>query len=279
MAGVVGTVRAQDITLSGTVTSAAGTSTAGTTVRVSNPADRTEYAEAGINGNGEFSVNVPEKLENYGVEYFTKFGGRYIQERNALPLLYDFGTAEASEDGTLGEFGLPEAHVIQIQCLDTDGNPIEGLPVNFLTTVGSGLRPGVFTTTANGYLKYIGATETGVELSGPTRVVVQPPSRSGNPDYLRLISVTEPQEIQLTVSNPTRYYGVSENDGNTDATASSSATDSSSAGVGSGRSRGFLSNRAAGEEPTGPLSNAVNLTTLGFLLSIAGIGYQLIEGR
>lgn len=46
-----------------------------------------------------------------------------------------------------------------------------------------------------------------------------------------------------------------------------------------GTRRGFFSNTQASEEATGPLSNAVNLTTAGFLLSVVGIVYQLIEGR
>lgn len=312
MAGVVGTVRAQAITLSGTVTSTAGASPAGTTVEVVNPANRRDRERAAIGEDGGFDVIMPE-AEVYEVGYYNdRFNGRYVREPDDLPLLYHFGTAEASEGGTLGEFSLPEAHVVQIQCVDTDGNPIEGLPVNFRDAGGTGAPPGLFSTTANGFVKFADMTETGVELSGETRVEVQPPSQSGNPDGLQTVYVTEPRDIQLRVFDPTRYPGVSVNDGNTDANPSSPLTktetsratprsttepatatpatratpptetanpQSSSTEVSSGRSRGFFSNRAGGEEPTGPLSNAVNLTTLGFLLSVAGIGYQLIEGR
>ncbi|MEF8778263.1 MAG: hypothetical protein V5A36_05065, partial [Natronomonas sp.] len=42
------------------------------------------------------------------------------------------------------------------------------------------------------------------------------------------------------------------------------------------RQRGLFSN--SGDEPEA-VSDPFNLTTLGFLLSVVGIGYQMIEGR
>lgn len=198
------------------------------------------------------------------------------------------GLLRITEGGDLGEFGVSQAHDVSMRFVNEDGNPIENLPVSFRSETGRGLPPGKFTTNSEGYVKHIGASQPGVEMVGDLRVEVKPPDNPGEDDEVRESSVTSSDEFVFRIRNPTQYPFVSvageETETNTEAEATSSSdggsdTTVASADRESGASRGFLSNRAPGEEPTGPLSNAVNITTLGFLLSVAGIAYQLVEGR
>jgi len=297
--GAVGTARAQaELDVSGTITSEVNADPTGTRVELFLSSDPLQRMRATIGSDGGFSGTIPE-AGTYQVVYFNEGGDGLIEEPDDLPLVYFLTEIPIEEGGDLGEFTLPEGLLASIQCVDADGNPIENLPINFRAANGSGVSPGAFTTTPNGYVKFVGASQTGVELAGETSIEVQPPSRDGGGDRLREINVTEQFELRLTVPDPTRYPDVTVNDGD-GATATPTATtpesgsqgdattptpasdtqpDSTTATATSGRTRGFFSNSAAGEGEPGFLSNAVNLTTIGFLMSVAGIAYQMVGGR
>lgn len=134
--------------------------------------------------------------------------------------------------------------------------------MNFRAENGTGLSPGIFTTDADGYTKYSGASNRGVELTGQTQVELLP--RGAPPTVVQQVFVTDSEEFEFTVQNPEQYGGES-------AGGSSGVEDD-----GGARERGLFSN--SGDEPEF-VSNPLNLTTAGFLLSVAGIGYQMIEGR
>jgi hypothetical protein len=183
---------------------------------------------------------------------------------NKIPVVYSFDDIEIEQEGNIGEFVIPEAHKTDIRFVDGNDNPIENLPVNFRAENGRGLPPDTFTTNSEGYVKYPSSTETGVELASPTEVEIQP---SGSDyDKIQTISVSGPTEFEFAISNPERYKG-------------GGLGGSPTGGSNSGRQRGLFSNSRGDGTQSGPLSNPTNLTTLGFLLSVAGIVYQLIGGR
>lgn len=258
----LGTASAQaSLELSGMVRSEGDGDPTGTDIRFSH-ASVDERAEATVGQNGEFSVVLSE-TGTYRVTTFDE-----SPERDGVPVVSSFDPRSITEEGDLGEFVLPEAHEVSLRFVDADGNPVSGLPVNFRAANGTGASPGLFTTDSEGYTKYRGATETGVELAGQTQVELQ--QRGEPPTPVQSVFVTDSTELEFSVENPTRYGGsVGDSGGGRDGSVQRPADDGE-------RERGLFSN--SGDEPEF-VSDPLNLTTAGFLLSVAGITYQLFDGR
>ena len=125
--------------------------------------------------------------------------------QNGLPAIYSFPDIDIDSTGEIGEFALPEAYPVDIRCLDDTGSPIEGLSVSFRAPNGSGISPDTFTTTEDGYVKYSNANERGLELVGEVDIEVVSVSDPEINERIRRVSVSEPAELELTVSNPGPY--------------------------------------------------------------------------
>lgn len=275
-------VAQEEIQVSGTVRSEVGADPAGTTVDIFKSSDPTQRVRTTIGSDGRFSASLPGSGA-YDIVYINQTDSTgLVRDPDELPLVYFVTETQISESGDLGEFVLPEGHPVSIRCVTSEGDPIENLPVNFRAENGFGVRPGAFTTTPTGMVKFTGTSRTGVELGGSTTIEVQPPSQSGAPDRLQTISVSEEMEVEVTVPNPTQYPDVVVNRSGETRTATGTGTASESSqdrttgddGLG-GRQRGFLSNS---ENEPAFLSNPFNLTTLGFLLSVGGIIHQMMGG-
>ncbi|MFC7325977.1 hypothetical protein ACFQMF_15535 [Halorubrum rutilum] len=205
LAGAVGvlatTVRTaagqEEVTATGRLSSEADTSVDGTVIQFSNveTGEQIEYT-VGADGGIELSLTVG----TYRVTTIDESG-----ERNQIPAIYSFDNIEITTDGDIRELVLPEGYRTLIQCVDTEGNPIESLPVNFRAANGTGLPPGRFTTDADGYVTYFDAAGRGVELAGETEIEVQSPADPNQVQSLRTITVTDATEIEVTVSNPQQY--------------------------------------------------------------------------
>lgn len=319
----VGTARAQTVEITGTVTTPEDLSLAGNTVTVASSSNNRQRTRAPLGSDGEFTVEMTPSA-TYQLSFHNRqYQARYASTPDGLPVIYHFGTRgtddgdradrdDRGDDGEFGELILPEAPLTSIRCTDTEGNPIEGLPVRFRDSGGTATAPDVFTTTSDGYVRFRGASQTGVELTGPVTVEAQTKRGSRrNTAQLRSIVVGDRTEFQLRVSDPAQYPGVTVNSDTQSPTEQPSPTQTPSDRTEPStrtptenprststdeqrsatppqtavpeptpqRSRGFFSNSPASEQPTGPFSNAVNLTTVGFVLSVAGIGYQLLQGR
>jgi hypothetical protein len=196
---LIGQGTAQDeISVTGHLSSQAATNVSGLEVRLSSVTGSARR-EIILDADGEIETTIAEP-GTYRVTVFD-----YTGEFNELPDIYSFPDTDIGADGALGELTLPAAHRVDIRCLGPDGNPIEDLPVNFRAPNGTGMSPGTFTTTADGYVQYVGADEAGVELVDTVDIEVQVPSNPNNSKFIRTIDITEPQEIEVTISNPEQY--------------------------------------------------------------------------
>ena len=254
----VGTVSAQSrITVEGTIQSEVDTDLTGVEFRLSHTSTD-QFSSDIIPSSGEINLTVAETGQ-YRATIFDKSA-----KLNKIPVVYSFNNIAIGENGDIGEFVIPEAYQTDIRFVDASGDPIEGLPVNFRAQNGTGFPPGSFTTNSDGYVKHAGADEPGVELTSPTQVEIQPESTSTRQAIeIQTVFVTESTEYEFELS---------------DAQNANLAADSNSIVPGDAdRQRGLFSNNPS--ERTGTLSNPTSLTTLGFLLSVGGIAYQLIGGR
>ncbi len=282
---VVGqTTAQQEIQVSGTVRSEVDADPASTTIEIFKTSDPSQSLQATIESDGQFSGSLPG-TGTYQLVYINQTStAELITEQDDLPLVYYFTEMEITDGGDLGEFVLPEGEPVSIQCVDTDGRPIENLPVNFRSENGYEVQPDAFTTNPEGYVQFSDASEPGVELAGTTTIEIRP--QSGSPVQLREIAVTEQMDLRLTVTKPSQYQNVEINgatasDEQSSGTVSAQPSETVSAQPNgttgaAGRQRGFFSN--SGNEPAF-LSNPINLTTLGFLLSVAGIIHQMLGGK
>ena len=266
--GVVGAASAQEsIEVSGVVRVDGDGAVGGTVLRFSNTTTDGS-AETAVQSDGGFSLIVPGS-GNYRVTVFDE-----SPERDGVPVVYGFNNTSISDSGDIGEFSLPEAHEVSIRFLDPDGNPVEGLPVNFRAENGTGLSPGLFTTDSEGYAKFAGASTRGVELAGRTEVEIQPGGES--PTLIQPVFIESAAEFEFTVEDPGQYGASVVGAGETATAEPEADVDAEGDGGGDARERGLFSN--SGNEPDF-VSDPLNLTTAGFALSVLGIGYQLLEGR
>ena len=198
---LIGKASAQNkITVTGHLTTQANTDVSGLDFRLSNT-ERRGRTQISVDSDGELTTTISEP----GTFRVTVFD--YSSDINRLPAVYSFSDIAIGEDGDIGEFTLPRAYQTDIQCLDTDGNPIEDFPANFRAPNGTGMSPGTFTTTADGYVKYTAADQTGVELVDTVDIEVQLPDNPDVNEQLRTVAVSDSSEIGVTVSNPRRFTG------------------------------------------------------------------------
>lgn len=196
---LVGQSSAQnEITVTGHLASQADTDVGGVELYLSN-VDTDDAAQAVVDSGGDITTTISEP----GTFRVTIFD--YSITSNEIPVIYSFENIEIGEDGDIGEFTIPKAYRVQIRCVDSDGNPIENLPVNFRAPNGTGASPGEFTTTADGYVKHSDAEENGVELVEEVGIEIQPPANPEIIDRLKRITVSDSDEITLTVSDYDQY--------------------------------------------------------------------------
>ena len=197
----------------------------------------------------------------------------------------------------LGKYTVPEGFVTMIQVVDSDGNPLENVPLSFYTQYGAGTGPRSFTTNSEGYVTHAASSEPGIELAGSMTIRTHPASADG--ELLDNIFVDEEMSVTVVLRNPEEYNGIVVHDESSevteaqtpsasDPTAQSTGTkiektaaqQSASGSLTSDNSnsvqRGFFSNGA--NEPEA-LSDPMNLTVGGFLLSVAGIVFQMVGGK
>lgn len=196
---LIGSSSAQNaITVTGQLTSQADADVSGLEFYLSN-VETSDSARITLDSSGDISTTISEP----GTFRVTVYD--FSPEFNKLPVVYSFPNIDIGEDGDIGEFTLPEAYQVDIRCLDTQGNPIENLPVNFRAPNGTGMSPGTFTTTAEGYVKYTTADQPGVELAGEVDIEVQVPSNPDTVEQIRTVTVSGSDEIELTISNAEQY--------------------------------------------------------------------------
>lgn len=296
---VAGTAAAQSETaVSGTVDSAIGESLGDSHI-VFVHQETYEWYRAPIDGDGQFGTSLPTGA-TYQLTYFDQEVGNPINgDFDGVPAIADLdGLTVDSETDDVGSYTVPEGYVVEIRIEDPDGNPLQNVPLSFYTRSGNGTGPSTYTTNEYGQVTHYDNDRPGIELTGSMRVSTHPPGGDGG-QTLGTVFANESKAVTLVLPNPGDYRNVivredvegtatpgivedtSTPAGGEAAGATPTATpmESSQAGVGSDgvtSRRGFFSNDA--DEPAA-LSNPMNLTVGGFVLSVGGIVYQMIGGK
>lgn len=196
---LIGRSRARNgITVTGRLTTRADSDVSGLRFRLSN-VETDDDASVTLDSSGEIRTTVAEP----GTFRVTVFD--YSAERNSLPAVYSFANIDIGEDGDIGTFTIPEAHRVDIRCLDTEGDPVADVGINFRAPNGTGMGPGNFVTTTDGFVKYRQADEQGVELAGEVDIEAQAPADPENIEFLKTVTVSEPDTVAVTVPNPEAY--------------------------------------------------------------------------
>lgn len=294
------TAQSSTTEVTGTVESAVGTSLGDSHVVFVHQGTY-EWYRAAIGSDGRFGTSLPTGA-SYDMAYFDQVPGDTINaDFDGAPANADIG--EVTVDGGTGDLGrytVPEAYVIDIRIEDAEGNPLQGVPLSFYTQSGHGTGPGTYTTDRYGQVTHYESDRSGIELTGRMTVRTHPPGGDGQ--MLGTVFGNESKSVTMVLPNPGDYRNVivreavegtatpgivedtstpASADSSTDAPrAARTATPASSqAGVGSDgvtSRRGFFSNDA--DEPAA-LSNPMNLTVGGFVLSVGGIVYQMVGGK
>ena len=211
---IVGSASAQSqIEVAGTIRSEVEADVGGVEFRLQNISNDRVRSKTTVAASGKIDLTLPETGE-YRVTIFD-----LSVDNNRIPVVYSFNNVFINDDSDIGEFVIPETYQTEIRFVSEDDNPIKDLPVNFRAENGTGLPPGAFTTDADGYVKYPGASERGVELSSPTTIEIQPSSTPAEETQkIQTVFVTEPTEFEYTIANPEQYNdGISDDSTDSDA--------------------------------------------------------------
>lgn len=159
-----------------------------------------------VDSNSVWTYTVPESGD---IDFTVSEAGTYrvrlfnTSSRNDnVPLLYSFGEKDITETGSSFSFTVPESHATKIRCVDTSGDPVQGLSVTL--RAGGTSSPTQFTTSEQGFVTFFDTPTTELQLSGPTGVEVDSSDGAGS-QRLGTIDVIEPSEVELIVENPETY--------------------------------------------------------------------------
>ena len=261
-----------------------------------------EWYRADIDQNGTFSAELPSNT-GYDVVFFHQRQGDLMRSAfDGVPVIADLDQIRVENESLeLGTYTVPEGFVTTIRVVDSNGNPLEDVPLSFYTRQGAGTGPRSFTTNADGYVTHVASSQAGIELAGSMTIRTHP--RGGGGELLDTTFIDEEKSLSVVLRNPEEYDDIvvhADSGEQTDTasetrapstevtgvkpsgTASGTTTpqqspsDSSTGGDPSTGQRGFFSNGA--NEPDA-LSNPMNLTIGGFVLSVAGIVFQMVGGK
>lgn len=296
------------VTVRGEVESAVGAAVDGSLVEFVSPS--AEVFEKVPIENGAFEATIEGDAAYMVTFWHETERGDYRTEIDGVPLHYDLeqDLQIGDEDVDLGTFEIPEGHEVQVRFEDPNGDPVEGLHVGFRTSGGSGTGPQSFFTNAEGDVYNDDQNDPGVELVSEIEIEVLSPK--DNTDFItpRRLSVTEPQDVTVTLQNPEEWGGnvvrsdTTTDDTETDDTESGTTTDDTEAegtetdGTESDATtddpeagntqdgaepeteehRGFITNDP--DSSLAFLDDPVTLTWGGIFVSILGITVQLLGG-
>lgn len=236
-------------------------------------------------------------------------------DKNEVPHVYTIGgftVSGASSD--LGDLQIPEAHLVRMQALDSDGNPVEGANPG-VRHVGSGIGSYYMSTRSDGWAYIRNAEVDGIELAGDVKLSMEIPTDGGGSMVYRTEkTINEPRAFKFQVGDGITEVGSGSSQSDTEAQTNTptestttgkedsattertptltgskqtSKTESQAKEMGTptptatspttpGMQRGFFSNNSSGDY--GPLDDPFFLTVGGFALSVAGIIHNMVRG-
>lgn len=257
---------------------------------------------------GRFSERV-ESSSTVGIGlYKQSSSGTASAVKNGVPHVYNIGSFDVGPDGRdLGELQLPEAHLVKMRALDSNGDPVSGATPDVRHN-GLGIGSHWMSTDSDGWAYLEDTDIQGIELTGRVKLSMAIPVDGGSMSYKTDALVSEPKtavfqigegsyvtdtspesttsksastDTQTRTSTQSTSTQSKSNDATTaveSSTASrSETTPSTMTPQPSTAKRGFLSNSPDAED-LGPLNNPLVLTVGGFALSAAGIAHSMIRG-
>ena len=279
----VPTVTAQStVEVTGQVRSASGAPVSDSSV-VFLRDDDGEMLPTVTDSDGRFSRAVPADAEYHLNFIQSPSEPPFPDIEDEIPLHQYLDSIRPTEQVELEAFDLPAAHRVNARVVDRNGEPVQDATIRLISE-GYHFAE-TFTTDPSGYVKHVDATErVGVDLAGEVEFQAWPPGSPQDDDPAAATSLVVDSDASLTLTlagtDVTADSASSEGGDTTDgptSTAEDDTTDgpTSTAENGDGTpERGFFSN--SGDEPDF-LSDAVNLTTMGFVLSAVGLIYQLAQ--
>ena len=269
------------------------------------------------NGRFEAEVDANKTCDTGFYKYKT---GPQNQEPNGVPHVHVIGEYETGTGETdFGTLTVSEGHLVQVQALDSEGNPVRDARGSLTVKGSTGhyLRmTGDLNTNFNGYFVVDNTSYSGIELAGTVELSVSIPNGNGGAmQYTEEFFVEEPLNITAqigegmtftpareeqatetpkptttTTENPgTKVTTTTENpDKTTTAPEGTESQGESEAGTTTTADQNTTEDNAVsrgffsnGEtsEDLAFLTNPFFLTIGGFVLSVAGIAQSLIRGN
>lgn len=305
VAGVRPARAAETTELSGRLTAESGGTIDNDEVNVH---DGDEFHSVNTDAEGRFEIPAPTYSRTSISFYKADERSDFEALRNGVPHIYELGPFEIGEEPKdIGTVTLPKAHLVDVRVLKPNGDPLMGANPGFRYN-GWGSNPSRVALNTDGYVVIEGASFTGAEFADHVTIEVEPPQGEEYSDtsYTRQVPVEGPTEVvavidsngvswqvdeptssttisaaQQTTPQPTSSPAIATTGTRqrtptataTPSTAVDETTDQSSTEQ---RQRGFFS--STGDEPEF-LSDIMNLTVMGFILSIAGLFQQLVRGK
>lgn len=262
---------------------------------------------------GSFAARVDGggqvRLALYKSHYGEKTG--LAPTRNQVPHVYGLGEYYiGSGDEDLGELKIPEASLVRLRALDSDGDPVADATPG-VRHEGYGIGSYWMTTESDGWAYIRGADFAGIELAGRVKLSMEIPSDGGGAmKYEEDVTIDGPTDVVFQVGEG---VSVSQSSVGSSAESTQTTTDTPAATDASGATetptpsdtttetgsstpapetatstaerpsaptespRGFISNGANADD-LGPLNDPFVLTVGGFALSVAGILHNMVGG-
>lgn len=263
------TVSAQsEVEVSGRIRSTSGSPVSDSSV-VFLRDDTGDMLPAVTDSDGVFSLSVPADTEYHLNFIQSPSPPPFPDIEDDIPLHQYLDSVRPTEREELGTFDLPSANRVNARVVDQNGQAVQDAEIKLISDGYHFVES--FTTDPSGYVKHVNATErVGVDLAGEVEFRAWPPgsSQDGDPAAATSLVVESDSNVTLTLSETdvTTESASGGGDGSGDPAAGDSDETAE---------RGFFSNSSAEPEF---LSDAVNLTTMGFVLSAVGLVYQLRQG-
>ncbi|WP_332899433.1 hypothetical protein [Haladaptatus sp. CMSO5] len=133
--------------------------------------------------------------------YKSGSGQLHAPELNGVPHIEGLGYHSVGSGRTdIGTLKVPEAYLVDVRVLDSDGNPVANAEPDFRDDSGFGGSAYLLSTNKEGYLVIRNADFTGIEATGIVEFTVTIPGDTdgeANKQYSDSFNITEPSTIRV----------------------------------------------------------------------------------
>lgn len=153
---------------------------------------------------GRFAHEVTPN-STYRIGFYKYKYGPQNTEPNGVPHVCSLGRHTVKSGKTdLGKISVKEAHLVEVQALDSDGNPLGGVGADLYAEGKEGdywgTGPSTLSTNHEGFIVVDDAQYTGMELVGTIDFSISIPNGNGSAtEYSRKFFVDEPLAITVQV--------------------------------------------------------------------------------